>query len=156
MRSKLFRQMRNAVSHFVQQMDDLVEFKKVSKINCLAAIAITFILMPLNTYYYRPFINSNAINDFGIAGSINSYLACISIVFIHIYTAKLQPSMTIVWATTLGYIIYECLQPTLRLGIFDISDVIAIILGGLTALALLLLNNRYCHQAQKELPILKN
>jgi hypothetical protein len=84
--------------------------------------------------FYRDYINSNKINDFGISGFLPSYFYVIGFSFLLLMSTSKFPKITFIIVTTAS-ILYEFIQyvthPTL-----DVKDIIASIAGGLTCFLL--------------------
>jgi glycopeptide antibiotics resistance protein len=87
---------------------------------------------------FRKFIYENNIYDFGLSGSLPSFLYVIGIIFIFLYfnggEDRKRVFMTMLIMTA-GALAYEFEQYFSNM-VFDINDVIATILGGLVALIL--------------------
>lgn len=115
----------------------MTEFKKLNALYCKGVIVLTFILNPISSELYRPWIYKNNIHDFGLANSLTSYLGCITLIFIAIYIDKLQPTVKTIAAVTGGCVLYEFIQPFVKLGVFDMGDVFAVLLGTISAIILL-------------------
>lgn len=115
----------------------MLEFKKLNPLYCKWAIALTFILNPISSELYRPWIYKNNVWDFGVANSMTSYLGCITLIFLAIYLDKLQPTLKTIVAVSVGCVLYECIQPFFKLGVFDIGDIVAVLLASLSVIVIL-------------------
>ena len=119
----------------------LEEKHKVSFLIGLGFVIIGF----LAKTFYRDYINSNSIDDFGLAGSLPSFLYVIGFSQILQIRPIKYPSLVIL-VVTLGSIIYEFKQ-SYRSGTLDINDIIASILGGVISYwILVLIEKRFKNQ----------
>ena len=94
---------------------------------------------------YRPYIYGNGINDFGIADSIgNSGGIIVQIFFgLLIFNSPRAEGLRLIVFLTLGYILYEFVQPYLPRGVFDWKDVYATLIGGVAGTVIFLLLHRF-------------
>lgn len=109
--------------------------QKKQKTYLTLSISIVIIALLL-TYFYRPFIYNNNINDFGFAdtiGSLASVLgACFFLWGVKIYS-KREMNKQILMATFVYTILWESLGFIGIHGTFDWKDIVAgLISGGLT------------------------
>jgi len=100
-------------------------------------IGILFVVIGfLAKVFYREYINSNGIDDFGLAGSLPGFFYVIGFSqLLQIRPIKYPPLVILV--VTLGSIIYEFKQQMSNSGVLDINDIIASILGGAISLLIL-------------------
>jgi len=104
-------------------------------------IGIVFIVLGfLGKVFYRQYINSHGIDDFGIAGSLPSFMYVIGFSQLLQIRPIKYPSL-VVLVVTAGSIIYEFKQSG-GSGTLDINDIIYSILGGLVSLLILYLVGR--------------
>ncbi len=96
---------------------------------CLSSFFIT----ETGRFLYRPFIYENNINDFGLADSIGNLGGIVAQIYLGlaIFNSPKSKGWRIVLFMTIGYIIYEFLQPYLPKGVFDWKDIWGTIIGGL-------------------------
>jgi hypothetical protein len=85
---------------------------------------------------YRPYINANGIDDFGIAASACSFFGTIA-AFYFVYARYPQTPLYLgACYTVFGCSVYEFIQPYIKLGTFDWADIGAICLGGIAIVGL--------------------
>lgn len=120
----------------------MMRFTPINARFCRAVILLSFVLNPISSEVYRPWVYENNLMDFGIADSITSYLGCITLIFMSVYADKFQPKIKSILATAFGCILYELIQPHVNLGIYDPMDVLAVLLATITCLVILWINNR--------------
>jgi hypothetical protein len=102
---------------------------------------LSFGLTEIGRFIYRPFIYENNINDFGIADSIvNSGGIIVQIFFglLFLNSTKVK-GIRLITFFTLGYILYEIVQPLLPKGVFDWKDIYGTLIGGVIGLLFFLL-----------------
>ena len=87
--------------------------------------------------FYREYIVSHGIDDFGLAGSLPSFFYVIGFSQILLIRPIKYPSLVII-VVTFGSIIYEFKQSN-RSGILDINDIVASIIGCLASMLILYL-----------------
>ena len=87
--------------------------------------------------FYREYIVSHGIDDFGLAGSLPSFLYVIGFSQILLIRPIKYPSLVIL-VVAIGSIIYEFKQSH-RSGIIDINDIIASSAGGMVSILILYL-----------------
>ena len=95
-----------------------------------------FIVTESARFIYRPYIYENNIYDYGIADSIgNSGGIIVQIFFmLSVFNSKGKKVFRVMVFLTLGYILYEIVQPYLPKGVFDWLDIYGTMAGGLIAL----------------------
>lgn len=96
---------------------------------------IFFVLGFLAKGFYREYINSNEIDDLGIAGFLPSYFYVIAFALLLQMNLFRYPILTII-VVTLGSVLFEIKQ-YFGSGVLDYGDIIASIAGGLTAFIIL-------------------
>ena len=106
------------------------------RISYLVITILFFIITEMGRNIYRPFIYSNDINDYGIADSIgNSGGIVVQIFFsLLILNSQKKKVFNVVGFITIGYILYELLQPYLPRGVFDWKDIYGTLIGGVLSL----------------------
>lgn len=94
-----------------------------------------FIVTETGRFVYRPFIYENNIHDYGIADSIgNSGGIIVQIYFIlTVLNSQGRKVFRVIAFLTIGYIVYEILQPYLPRGVFDWLDIYGTLVGGVIA-----------------------
>jgi len=112
----------------------LEEKHKASFLIGIVVVVIGF----LAKVFYRDYITSHGIDDFGLAGSLPSFLYVIGFSQLLQIRPIKYPSLVIL-VVTIGSIIYEFKQQSSNSGVLDINDIIASILGGVISYALLLI-----------------
>lgn len=98
--------------------------------------------------FYRDYIYSNDINDFGIAGFIPSYSHVIALSLMMLVKQTKYPIL-IFFFVTLGSIIYEFIQVKVWGGRLDVNDILASIGGGITASLIFWIVQRYVKPKKK-------
>jgi len=106
---------------------------------------LAFFLTEAGRYIYRPFIYENDINDYGIADSIgNSGGIIVQIFFmLAILNSPKKKIFRVIGFVTVGYVIYEILQPYLPKGVFDWKDIYGTVIGGVLAFLIILLIRKF-------------
>jgi hypothetical protein len=100
-------------------------------------IGILFVVIGfLVKVFYRDYINSHGIEDFGLAGSLPSFFYVIGFSQLLQIRPIKYPWLVIV-VVTAGSIIYEFKQQSSNLAGLDINDIIASIAGGAISLLIL-------------------
>ena len=109
---------------------------------------ISFGLTEIGRQLYRPYIYENKINDFGIADSIgNSGGIIVQIFFgLAIINSTKKKGVRLIAFFTIGYILYETVQPFLPKGVFDWQDIYGTLIGGIIGLLLFLLIQKVIKQ----------
>jgi hypothetical protein len=96
---------------------------------CVSVLA--FIVTELGRHVYRPYVRARAIEDFGLADSIGNLGGIVVQIFLML--AVMNPtrkqSYRIAGFLSVGYIVYEFIQPILPRGTFDWKDVIGTLIG---------------------------
>lgn len=98
-----------------------------------------FLVTEFGRLVYRPYVRRHGIQDFGLADSIGNLGGIVVQIFICL--AAMNPtrkqSYRLALFFSVGYIVYEALQPILPRGTFDWKDVWGTVIGGCFASALL-------------------
>ena len=97
----------------------------------LSAVVIGFV----SKVFYRDYVNSNAIKDYGIAGFLPSYFYVLGFSLLLLIPPTRFPKL-VIYIVTIASILYEVKQ-YLSGGIFDVKDTIASIAGGVTAVVVM-------------------
>ena len=121
-------------------------FKKSAlRVAYLIAFVGCFIATEIGRKVYRPFIYRNHIDDWGIADSIGNSLGRLAQIFLYLglTNATQKESYRIIAFVTVGYIVYEIVQPILPRGTFDMKDVIATVVAGLLATVLVTIMHQF-------------
>jgi len=96
---------------------------------CVSVLA--FIVTELGRHVYRPYVRAHAIHDFGLADSIGNLGGIVVQIFLML--AVMNPtrmqSYRLSGFLSVGYIVYEFVQPILPRGTFDWKDVFGTLLG---------------------------
>ena len=110
----------------------------------LIVAVFAFFITEAGRNIYRPFIYENGINDFGIADSIgNSGGIVVQIFFmLAILNSPKKKVFRVIGFITIGYIIYEILQPYLPRGVFDWKDIYGTFIGGVISIIIFFLINK--------------
>ena len=101
----------------------------------LAAFAAT----EFGRFVFRPYVRSHGIDDFGITDSIGNLGGIVVMIFLG--CAAMNPtkpqSFRLAAFYSLGFVLYEFLQPILPKGVFDWKDVYGTAVGFLIAIVIL-------------------
>jgi hypothetical protein len=101
-------------------------------------IGLVFVVIGfLSKSIYRDYINSNGIYDFGLAGSLPSFLYVIGFSQLLMIRPIKYPAFTIL-VVTLGSVIYEFKQ-FYKSGTLDTNDIVASVAGGVISFFILFL-----------------
>lgn len=94
---------------------------------------LAFALTELGRNVYRPYVNTNNINDFGFADSIGNSGGILVQIFLGlaIFNSSYRKGFNLILFFVIGYIVYEILQPILPKGVFDWKDIYGTIVGSL-------------------------
>ena len=93
--------------------------------------------------FYRDYINSNGIYDYGIAGFLPSYFYVAGFSLLLLMRPVKHP-MLVAAIVTVASIFYEVKQ-YFSSGLFDFPDIIASVAGGLTAILFIILVEKNIH-----------
>ena len=113
--------------------------KKDEKLNGIIGF-IFFVLGFIAKGFYREFIISNEIDDFGVAGFLPSYLYVVAFALLMQMSPFRYPILIII-VITLASILFEIKQ-YFGSGILDYADIIASIAGGLSAFIIVKMINK--------------
>lgn len=98
---------------------------------------ISFICLCITSIFgsfYRGYIyNNNNINDYGLADMHTNIGAVITASFLFMGYAQYKEykeELKVILAVVLGFVIYEFIQITPLIGIFDWKDIVGTIIGG--------------------------
>jgi len=98
-----------------------------------------FAVTELGRFVLRPLVRQHGTDDFGLTGSIGNLGGILVMIFLG--CAVLNPtrkqSFRLAAFYSLGFVIYEFVQPLLPKGVFDRTDVIATGIGYLVSLPIL-------------------
>jgi hypothetical protein len=91
------------------------------------------LLTILGDLFYRPWVYKNNIDDFGFVYIYPSITGTITSIFLLLAFAKGNPTYILKCAGggVVGCLIYECIQPIVGTGVFDINDFIAVFVTGI-------------------------
>jgi len=104
-------------------------------------IGIVFIVLGfIGKVFYREYINSHGIDDFGIAGSLPSFMYVIGFSQL-LQIRPIKYPWLVVLVVSAGSIIYEFKQSSGSATV-DINDIIASVLGGAVSLFILYIVGR--------------
>ena len=124
-----------------------VDYFRPSKrrvINLVVGIA-ALLMYEIARYYYRPFIYSNAINDFHFADTLGNSLGTIATVFIFLGVIGRggKHDYFLINTVTISVLLYEMAHPLLGKPI-DPADLIATVVAG--AICILLYRLLHCRK----------
>lgn len=94
--------------------------------------AVFLVLTRIGDTYYRDWVYSNQIADFGLANYLPSITGTITAIFLCIGLSKepFTKAPTSAFWVMVGSAIYEVMQPTLGTGVFDYQDLVAVVITG--------------------------
>ncbi len=114
---------------------DREKFRTIDTLRVMYFIVflLSFAITEIGRSFYRPYIYSNNIQDFGIADSIGNLGGIVVQIFfgLTILNPNREKGIRIIVFFVLGYILYEIIQPYLPKGVFDWKDIIGTIIGGM-------------------------
>ena len=105
-----------------------------------AIAVVAFLGTEFGRKIYRPFIYSHGIEDYGLADMIGNLGGTVVQIFLYLGLAnstRIQ-GLRIITIVTVGYLVYEFLQPVLPRGTFDWLDVYATLVAGSFSAVLML------------------
>ncbi|ACJ30876.1 hypothetical protein swp_4221 [Shewanella piezotolerans WP3] len=105
---------------------------------------IFLVLTHIGDTYYRDWVYSNQIADFGLANYLPSITGTITAIFLLIGLSKesFKKAPTSAFGVMVGCVIYEVMQPTLGTGTFDWQDLIAVVITGCIVVFALNISNK--------------
>jgi len=111
----------------------------------LATAVVWFFITEAGRFVWRPFVNANNINDFGLADSVGNWGGIVVQIFfmLAVMNSPRRKSYRVIAFVTVGYIAYEFLQPYLPKGVFDWKDVYGTLIGGVISLGLLFVYHKF-------------
>jgi len=107
-------------------------------------IAVSFFFITeIGRKLYRPYIYSNDIDDFGLADSIGNLGGIIVQIFLTlaVLNSPKRKALRVIGFISIGYVIYEVLQPYLPRGVFDWKDIYGTAAGGIISILIWLVIN---------------
>ncbi len=125
------------VFFFLAPIKSTVVIQQLNKSYTILCL-ICWLLIPLNSWYFRPWIYQNHINEYGILGSMPSllFVVVITLFFWTLMRNTYYHKMILITSLAVG-IIYEILQKDFIPGhTFDPGDLVATGLAGLILLPL--------------------
>jgi len=127
-------------------MSFLLDKERIRKFDLLRLVyfltfLFSFALTEIGRYIYRPYIYENNINDFGIADSMGNLGGIAVQIFfgLSILNPGRKKGKYLIGFFTVGYIVYEFLQPYLPKGTFDWKDIYGTVLGAAFSLLVFLI-----------------
>ena len=122
--------------------------KNTLRIAYVLAFVVCFIATEIGRKVYRPYVCHNHIDDWGIADTIGNSLGTLTQIFLYLGLANAtrRESYRIIGFVTVGYIVYEIVQPILPRGTFDLKDVLATFSAGVLAAILVTLIHHFYHE----------
>ncbi len=106
---------------------------------------VTFLVLThLGDTYYRDWVYSNQIADFGLANYLPSITGTITAIFLLIGLSKesFKKAPSSAFGVMVGCVIYEVMQPTLGTGVFDWLDLVAVVITGCIVVSVLKISNK--------------
>lgn len=105
---------------------------------------IWYVITEAGRFIYRPYIYANNIPDYGLADTIGNLGGVIVQIFVMaaFFNSKGKKRWYLVAFLCIGYIVYELAQEYLPKGVCDIKDIIATIIGGITAIFIFSIINK--------------
>ena len=98
-----------------------------------------FLVTEFGRYVGRPYVRSHGLNDFGLTDSIGNLGGILVQIFIGcaMVNATRKQCFRISAFCSIGYVVYEFMQPILPKGVFDWNDVIGTLIGYCISLPIL-------------------
>lgn len=126
------------ITHLFTDRDTFRTVDLVRLLYVLTAVVALF-LTEAGRYIYRPYIYRNDINDFGIADSMGNLGGIVVQVFfsLAILNSQRRKAYNVIGFLTIGYILYEIVQPFLPKGVFDWKDIYGTLIGGFVSVVFL-------------------
>lgn len=93
---------------------------------------VFLVLTHIGDTYYRDWVYTNQIADFGLANYLPSITGTITAIFLLIGLSKesfTKAPASAFWVMV-GCVMYEVMQPTLGTGVFDWQDLVAVVVTG--------------------------
>ena len=111
----------------------------------LMVAIFAFFITEAGRNIYRPFIYENGINDYGIADSIGNSGGVVVQIFFTLAILNSPPKkvFNVIGFITIGYIVYEILQPFLPKGVFDWKDIYGTFIGGVICIFIWFVINKF-------------
>ncbi len=128
---------------FFFSRDRLLRFSRF-RVACFAVAVLAYLGTEFGRYVYRPYIYRNGIEDFGLADMMGNLGGTVVQIFLYLGLANATriQSFRIIVGITVGYTVYEFLQPILPRGTFDWLDVWGTIVAGMASVVLLVILHR--------------
>ena len=98
-----------------------------------SAVAACFLL----SYVLRPLFSFDSSLLIIVMGSSVSFFGAIAAVFILLNTSNERGHLVYAVTIIVGCLLYETIQPQLNLGVFDVYDLFAILIGGIVSVILM-------------------
>ena len=98
-----------------------------------------FLVTEFGRHIARPYIRSHGLNDYGLTDSIGNLGGILVQIFFGcaLVNASGKQSFRLAAFFSLGFVVYEFLQPVLPKGVFDWNDVIGTVIGYCISLPIL-------------------
>jgi len=106
--------------------------------------SIFLVLTHIGDTYYRDWVYTNQIADFGLANYLPSITGTATAIFLLIGLSKksFNEAPSSAFWVMVGCVIYEFMQPTLGTGIFDWQDLVAVVITGCIVVFALNISNK--------------
>ena len=106
--------------------------------------AVFLVLTHFGDTYYRDWVYTNQIADFGLANYLPNITGTITAIFLLIGLSKesFKKAPSSAFGVMVGCVIYEVMQPTLGTGIFDWQDLVAVVITGSIVVITLNISNK--------------
>ena len=101
---------------------------------------LAFVVTEFGRHVCRPYVRSHGLNDYGLTDSIGNLGGILVQIFLGcaLVNATREQSIRLATFFSLGYVVYEFLQPVLPKGVFDWNDVFGTVIGYFISLPILL------------------
>jgi len=111
----------------------------------LIVAVFAFFITEAGRNIYRPYIYNNGIDDYGIADSIGNLGGIVVQIFfmLAILNSPTKKVFNVIGFITIGYIVYEILQPYLPKGVFDWKDIYGTFIGGVICIFIWFFINKF-------------
>lgn len=104
-----------------------------------AIFAVAVSLGLLLSFFYRPYVYSNNVNDFGLADTIGSLVSVVAFFFLFWsmkHASKREKNIHIIFAVIIYSVVWELFGHIGLIGSFDWKDMVAAAISGIATYAI--------------------
>lgn len=114
------------------------------RIEFITTGVVFLVLTHIGDTYYRDWVYSNQIADFGLVNVLPSITGTITAIFLLIGLSKesLTKAPGSAFWVMVGCVVYEVVQPILGTGVFDWQDLVAVVITGCIVVFALNISNK--------------